>query len=316
MSRGHGPLQKAILDLVHASATPTTFETLRWTIWEEKEGVRAAEKLPTSWNTSFSRAFKSLAGSSGDVGIQERQLASIPELFAHYPQKTLMSDVRSLRQSLLGPVIDWADKDGPGPRYTPAKNERFHLEHEKPKQLESLRNSWSMLRPKLVALLPSLGDAESHDLFLLIAKGKSIFDTYELESRRSFSELLAPCLSCGSIPPPLDAEVSALSEAILPRQQAGFLRIKSYVHALSHVERHGRCRLKDETVDFLDRSQPDVVHSLPGYEAPPEQPKGRGRRSQLLWLQDQRATQSEQLHSLFDHSVFRKFQFISSGRGS
>ena len=119
---------------------------------------------------------------------------------------------------------------------------------------------------------------------------------------------LRPCLKFSSISSSLAAEVLALSEGILPRQQAGFLRVKSYVHAIANVERHGRCRLKEETIEFLDRNHPAIIRLLPGYEPAQTRPSGKPRRR----FSEKRAKQSDQLHSLFDHSVFRKFQFISA----
>ena len=167
--------------------------------------------------------------------------------------------------------------------------------------------TWDGLAPTLVSLLPTFSRDEQSTLFLLIAKGKSICETRELECRRSFAELLPPCLAAGFLPPDVREQVSAFSRALVPPEEVGFLRVKSYVHSLAHVPRHGRCTLQTETIEYLDNARPDIVRALPGYKPPPEPPLS-GRR----WSgTDAKPRHSEQLHSLLDHSVFQKFQFLT-----
>jgi hypothetical protein len=96
---------------------------------------------------------------------------------------------------------------------------------------------------------------------------------------------------------------------MLAPAQAGFLRLKSYVHAFAHVPRHRHCWLKEITVDFLNRARPNVVQNLPGYIAP-RRPAGPPSRSCRYMVEEKH---SEKLNRLFDHSVFQRFQFLQLG---
>ena len=162
------------------------------------------------------------------------------------------------------------------------------------------------MSPKLVDLLPTLHPEQVTQLYLLIAKGKSLFETDELESRRSFAELLAPCIDSGLIPDPLEKEVRAFANALLSPHEAGFLRIKSFIHSLVDVARYGQCRLKKDTIAFLDRQRPDVIRALPGYRPPDTtRPYGLGGRPGEL-----NAKHCETVHRLLDHTAFHEFQFV------
>ena len=315
MSRGPGLLQRAILNYFDASPAPTTFETLRWLLWERSRAENAEERhdtaaviqyLPTKWNTSLRRAIFELERSSSPrLAIEDRRLVSIEEMFDHFPHKTLISQVRSLRLALLRPLSQWTEVGSPPLRYSAAQNEKFHLEN-RPNALRRLSAQWASLEPSLIALLPSLGAADRMNLFLMIAKGYSLFQTRAVESCRSFGELAGECLDAGIFPPPLREKVVAMDQAILPSDKAGFLRLKSFVHAVVDVPRHRRCRLKKDAIEHLDQVCPHIVRELPGYEPPPTRPiDGRVR-----WMVDREPKHSEQLHSLIDHSVFQKFRFL------
>jgi hypothetical protein len=308
VSRGDGRLQRAILGELSAATRLTTFENLRWKLWEALEagagGQLVGGQLPTKWNTSLWRALQTLTGRPGaSVVIEKRRLSRIDEVVEHYPGKTLSVAVRSLRLALLPEIRRWAREHAP--RYSLGMNERFHLENLPAPVVRRLQQAWHNLASTLVSLLPGLpGDCQNL-LFLLIAKGKSVFEMRGVECHASFAELLKPCLEAGLIPSNIATQVSEFSRALLPPEEAGFLRIKSYVHKLANVARHGRCTLQPDTIEYLDSARPDIVRGLPGYE-PPLGP------SNHRWIHhDARPRHSQQLHSLIDHSIFQKFQFLT-----
>jgi hypothetical protein len=322
MSRGIGRLQRAILDYLDRHPQPRTFESLRWVLWVSAEpgaaptrlhaGVPEAssEKLPTAWNTSLGRALKALAGQGcRAIALEKRHLTTLDEFVEHFPNKTLLRRVRSLRLELLSALAAWA-RATLVPRYKPGSSEWFYLQGRAPEELARFRQRWYALAPKLIALLPGREGEEGNRLFLLTAKGKSLFEELPIESRcSSFAQLLQPCLEAGLLPAPLDREMVALAEEFLPGTEAGFLSLKSHLHAMVHAHRHGRCELRDETLDYLDRAYPEVVRSLPGYRPAPADDPPADRFSFGSWRA--RAEHSEQIHALIDHTVFQKFLFIS-----
>lgn len=317
MSRGPGLLQRAILNCIETSPTPLTFETLRWMLWDSRLGSSDGQsdvatprpsvrpQLPAKWNTSLRRAVLELANRLGArIVVQDRRLATLAEMVTHFPNKTLSGAIRSLRLSLLPPLIEWIQRDGPAPRYTPADNELFHLTKLPAVEVRRLQAQWARLEPSLTNLLPSLDASARKPLLLLVAKGYSLFDTADMKLRRSFAELAKACLDANILPPDLRAQVVAIDKAILPSDEAGFLRLKSFVHSVADVPHYRRCCLKKEVIEHLDAVRPDIVRSLPGYVAAPEPSQGR----RYIAMRDPK--HSEKLHLLINQTVFQNFRFI------
>ena len=73
------------------------------------------------------------------------------------------------------------------PDYAVAANEDYHIESLSRGQRERLCQRWLGLEPALRLVLASNG---SNDLFLLLAKGKWLFEELGVQSNQSFSELL------------------------------------------------------------------------------------------------------------------------------
>jgi hypothetical protein len=245
------------------------------------------------------------SASSPRIAVENRRLINLDEMFEHFPNKTLISAVRLLRVALLRPLADWNGTGTPPLRYSPSQNEKFHLD-KRPKALKRLTVQWASLEPLLVAVLPTLDAADRMRLFVLIAKGYSLFQTRKVESPCSFGELARECMDAGLLPPPIREQVAVMDQAVLPDDKAGFLRLKSFVHAVVDVPRHRRCRLKTGAIEHLDKICPEVVHSLPGYKPKPPQPIG----ARFHFMFDSDPKHSDQLHSLIDHTVFQRFRFI------
>jgi hypothetical protein len=303
MSRGPGRHQKAVLD--YLTHQPTSFETLRWMLWEQNAERPAApdQDLPNKWNTSVKRAVEGLE-TDLRIRIERRRLVSLAECVQHYPNKTLSGASRRLRQQLLPVLLRWTEEGDAFPRYNPADNERFHLQSLSLAARKALQADWLRLEPRLVTLLHTTRHEERNGVFLLIAKGKAIFEEDALSCRGAFADYVRRCIEGRLLREPLAAEVIALSEAMMPPTNAGQLRLKSYIHEFADVPRHRGCSLKKRTVEYLAKACPAVVESLPGYipsETPPD-------RRHVFYARE--ARHSPQLYGLFDQTVFQKFHFL------
>src|SRR5690349_14311492 len=135
MSRGLGKLQCKILDAV-ASEDGVSAELLRWDMWQRPIGSGA--KLPSSWNSSFSRAVDSLCR-VGRLGRATRPLAELEEWRRRYRAKALYPNARQIRLDLVPELIAWIESGtGPNPRYSSADNERFVAKQLDAKEAASL----------------------------------------------------------------------------------------------------------------------------------------------------------------------------------
>jgi hypothetical protein len=323
MSLGYGKQQTAILDYLDRCLGNTSFESLRWALYEEQEQqcrLSAATdshhpaipgeaiRLPNSWNTTVRRAMLGLCDRSpSPIRIEKRRLNSLDEVVTQYPNKSFSARVRFLRATLLPPLANWAQSNEIHPRYTGADNERFYLESLSPPELTLIRTAWHELMPRLVARLAKSDTNRANDLFLLIAKGKSVFDTKDIRCHKSFGDYAQRVIEQSDVPADLALQLANVSTLVLPPHEAGPLRVKSYIHALANVPRHRQCQLKNETIEHLDQSCPDLVRQLPGYE-PAREPTVGVRRSLMMQREPRH---SDELHRIIDQTVFQKFQFIS-----
>jgi hypothetical protein len=307
MSRGPGKHQRSILEAVAASPEPTTYETLRWKLFEQEKGRLTEGKLPATWYTALDRSLKAL-GDQGErrVVVKRRRLTSVDEFIRNYPNKTLMARTRKLRIDLLPALVRCIQSDKFSKNYTIADNETFHASDLPDGDLGRLRRNWSTLKPELVAHLPRLGEEDGEHLFLLIARAKSIFESPALECKRSIDQCLQPLVEHGALPKELEEKVVAFSESFLPKAEIDFLRLKSSIRTVVDISRNGSgYRLKPDTLDFLDDDSHDVVRKIPGYKPPPE---GRARRSFLCC--GPKATHGPEIHKLVDQTMFQEFVFV------
>lgn len=309
MSRGQGQLQTGILEyLTGLAGGSISFERLRWELWDGKTQSPTAN-LPNTRNTSTKRAVKGLV-KAGKVLKDERRLISFDEAVQNFPSKTLFGTTRSLRLSLL-PVLSKAIADGEKwARYSPADNEKFHIESLKPEELQALKAKWLRLEPRLIEILPALSSTNRNTLFILISKAKSIFEIKkDLTCSQSFSEYLRTCTQRAILPEPLVGEVQAFSDALVPLTHAGHLRLKGFIHAFAHIPNRGRCQLKEDTIEYLAKACPEVVRQLPGFKASSACKPSDGRYfSAFLERKD---THSPQLYRFFDQSIFQTFIFLT-----
>ncbi len=150
MSRGNGAVQSDIVKFLQSHPAGTTFEQLRWLLWEARQSLddngqrtKTPADLPNKWNTSVYRALMGLVDrTEGGVEIVHRRLGSVKEFVDHYPFKTLSGEMRQLRSVLLPDIAKWSAKDGPRPRYTVEANEVFYRERIDKDLISRARLQW------------------------------------------------------------------------------------------------------------------------------------------------------------------------------
>ena len=318
MSRGLGSVQRAIVAHVLACRVPTTVETVRWALWDKslKLSKRGLCDLPKAWNSSIDRAVRSLTGNAGGpVQLIRRRLASIDEVIEHYPNKTFGAKMRALRAALLPALVNWVN-DGRGTRYSVNDNEAFHRQRLSSKTMLKVQRRWIQLQPALIRCLPALTEEQQQPLFLLIAKGKSLFEKEEMGIRVSvaFRECGDSCAKAKCLPNALQDQINDLVRILLPAEESGPLRVKSYIHSFADVPRHRRPRLKQDALEFLEEARGDIVRRLEGYEKPEPPQDGWPRANR-----EQSSRHSDLLTGMIDQSVFSRFRFIQpreeAGRG-
>jgi hypothetical protein len=319
MSRGPGQLQRAICDHLAVHPALATYETLRWELFErQKKTGTAADgsppglhlgRLPAKWNTSFKRAIDGLAGrGERQLIVERRHLETMEELVRHYPGKSLVAGTRKLRLTLLPVIADIVETAKIRPRYAPAENETFFLREASAEQFGRFQKMWKRLEPELMTQLQRVTGADRSRLFLLIARAISLFEFKPklLECGLSIAECVGPLVEHAALPPALLKQLAGFADAVVPTGETGFLRLKSYIRSFTDIPSRGSgYRLKDNTLDLLDRACPEVVRTLPDYRPPPDKPGSP-------WAQyvSPHSRYGDEIHKLIDKTVFEKFVFI------
>jgi hypothetical protein len=313
MSRGLGVLQREIQNYLDSNPAQTTYETLRWALFErlrqnaDNSPPRLSNgRLPSSWNTSLKRALDALVERDDRrLTVERRRLESFDECVTHYPGKSLIAGTRKLRIALLPGLASMIEKDGQTPRYSLAENESYYLLNHHRENIAGLSEEWKALEPALVEQLPRLAGEQQLQLFLLIARGKSLFESKNLTCRLSIGQCVEPLVERASLPPMIMKRLTAFSASLLPPAQAGSLNLKSYVRRFADIPRTGSnyC-LWPRVVDDLEEMCPETVTKLPGYKKTPK------RSSFMLLESHTRSIHGPEIHKLFDKTVFGNFFFI------
>jgi hypothetical protein len=293
MSRGNGVIQNAILRAVYESAAPVTFESLRWTLFPILKGSPHPKQLPTRWNTAFSRSLNVLASASQpQIVIDRRPLADFPECVAHFPSKTLNSKIRDLRLNLLPAFAELIASGRLTPRYGAAANEKYHVAAENAR-LQEIQREWIGLAK---AIIPIFGQIREDALFVLIAKGKELFEKSAVSNERdSFIGTIAGARKF--LPAALAGRLDEFGRRFLPPDDAGHLRLKSYIYGIARFSGSGvRYTLTPRAIEHLYEARRSYLESLDGF-TPSKFPYSAPEHSDLL-------------NRLFDKTAFQNFQFV------
>ncbi len=283
---------------------------MRWAMYENAGNPKlgAGDELPTKWNTSFRRAAYGLA-ERGLVAINKRPLKSFKECVDHYPEKTLISNTRSLRRRLLPTLLEWTEEaSGRWPKYGVAANETYHLQRLSQRQRERINARWLRIEESLRSIYGAAAKSND-DLLRLICKGRALFRCNDIAVDSSLDGLIESACLGNIVTEALAAELRGFKEQFLPAQSAQALRLKSFIHELADVPSTGKCRLKIGTLEYLHKHQKDFVEAMPGFRR-----KENSFRS--LWARQRDANEYEyeydsELEQLFDHTVFQRFCFMS-----
>ena len=176
-------------------------------------------------------------------------------------------------------------------------------------QRVALQNRWADIEPELIGRLAGLAGEEQATLFLLIARGKSLFGPAPLECHRSIAECVRPLVGRAALPPALENRLTAFSASLLPSDESGFLRVKSCIRSFAEIPRTGSgFMLRPETLNHLEEACPDVVAKLPGYKR--RQPSAKKSSVWIIMRKVRCSTYGPDIHKLLDKAVFETFLFI------
>ena len=307
MSRGPGKMQEAILRSLRTSQGGMTVETMRWGLFEESDGFSPGQDLPNSWNTSLARATKGLE-ERGFVDIVPRLLVSLEECVRHYPAKTMQAGKRALRARFLPILCDCTDDSGGiTNRYGVAANEEFHLRQLPRTVVDELNFRWAGLEE---LLRPIYGQAprSADDILSLICKGRRLFRRRGIEVNTSLRLAVDNVCRKNLVPDLLANDLQNFYKDFLTEEHAGSLSLKSFVRSVADVPRHRQCSLRPTTLKYLHERDRQYIESMPGFKVN-ESPFGLG--SDMYWNDADRFTYPKGLETLFDQTVFQKFDFIT-----
>ncbi len=300
-------MQEAVLHSLRTSQGETTVETMRWELYEESDNFSTTRDLSNSWNTSLARATKGLE-ERGLVDITARLLVSLEECVRHYPGKTMQAEKRALRGRFL-PILCDRTKDSGGitNRYGVAANEEFHLRQLPCTIVDELSSRWAGLEE---SLRPIYGQAQrsADDILSLICKGRRLFRRRSIEAHISLRLAIDNVCRKSLVPDHLASDLQNFYEDFLTEEHAGSLSLKSFVRSVADVPRHRQCSLRPTTLKYLHERDRQYIESMPGFKVN-ESPFGPD--SDMYWNDTDRFTFPKGLGTLFDQTVFQKFDFIT-----
>lgn len=318
MSRGLGAKEHAILNyLKSSSGMGTTLETMRWDLAAPQDTGQEFEKLSASHDTALSRALKSLE-EKGRIIVKKRRLRDLDELQLHYPNKTLHSKVRALRQGLLPEIIK-LEKDGKGlgNRYSGKQNEDFMISQLEPSTHRELSQEWEQLERSLRAAFSKQG---SEILLMLLCRGRIVFQEansplkHRLSVSASLSELAKQCIQSNLMNAEDSDRISSICEKLNPLNSRKELKLKSLIYSYSDMlDQNNDVKIRNDAVELLGRHFSDKVEELGGFEPKPTRNSANSRMRLIGGSAGEfrRRIPTVLLNKLFDRSVFREFRFVS-----
>jgi hypothetical protein len=306
MSRGFGKQQTAILRkmrTLHEEGHQITAEELRWVLYfEKKEPEQDSENLPKSWCNAFQIALAKLEKGK-HIKVRRRVLENFDECLRHYPGKTPNGWIRQLRKRMLPYLATWKEAGilSASPKYNLTQNEVFRFQKMSKSEQRSICEEWEVLAPQLEAAYKSSTEP-AEGLFLLLCKGREYFLNRDIHTGYSMTELVES-LKPGILPTPLSEDLETFMRRFMPEDKARALEFRSIIHRFANIPSLGtHCELHEGTLEHLYHREPRFIEAMEGttiQKSPWKMPL-IGRTKEF----------DPRLRRLFDHSVFREFQFL------
>lgn len=312
MSRGFGKKQLAILAHLEAVRGSTSFEAMRWALFDEAYPASAGD-LTSSWDTSLSRAMGALV-EAGEITVESRDLTGLEEMAVHYPYKTYARTVRKLREALLPDIVSW-ELSGKGlPRkYSPKDNEDYFLKHTRPEQLAAVRSEWL---PIEIDILKESGGGIPDDVLLLICKGRFLLEERKPHSRPraefngSLGQSIDDCHNRNLLSPSILGALRSLYDKLNPPSARSHLGFKSVIYAYTDMyDTNNSVKIRKEAIELLDQRKGSELVALGGLKPRPPRSASSFQFLELGGVYGPQITPL--MHKLFDRSLFTDFRFIT-----
>lgn len=302
MSKGLGKLQREILSLIR-SEEGITVEEVRWRIHERRSSV-SVKKLPSSLNISVRNAVFAMED-RGLIRIEERYLESFDECVKVYPSKSLVAEVKLMRETLLPHLKRGMDDGEVFIRYGESENEEYLLDNMSHDERLTLDLLWRdvMLRARNI-----YGAKEEHSevLFKLICRGHYLFERGWVSAKFPMSYAIEQVLEFEQCDDEFTKLLIKFKEQMAPLERMGNIELRSYVHTFVSVSTTGSCQLKSKTAELLYKHEKGYLDAKAGVGKPFEESVGFPRH----FHQGVNPKVTQAINKLFDHYVFHKFRFL------
>ena len=324
MSRGHGKLQRQILEAVAAATEPVQRNRLAWTLAEQIGAIKVTKpkklsrsapvdawtRLEASFERSFQRALAKC--SERHLKVKSLKFDSLTDLIEHYPYKTNRQEVRDIRIRLLPHLEEFCGTKR-GWKFTATDTENHILELRRESnlvELQRLSQEWERIEWKLLGLIASPVSAQSNDRddwMEIHSRGRQLFLDAKLSHSTSLGILLGRLE--GHVAP--DTAAHALFTHIVdfywrafPKETLGRANLKSQIYSVVDVKEGTRPYLKDDFKAFLRGKELTFIQALTGHK---EQTGGKNSWSFV----GEKTSYSPLLDYLIDRYAFSQFQFLS-----
>jgi len=266
--------------------------------------------LPLKWNSSIARALNGLVEKNRSKIVEtRRKLISLDEVLMHYPDKTLSTRSRYLRQNLL-PILLKAGSPKFRTEYSRKDNESYYLgKHEARASIVEACGIWMQLEPALLDELPKTGGDTQSTLLHLICKGRELFVPGEVSANGGFVDYAEALFKKNVISPALASRITTICGLVLPKDQEEHLGLKTKLYSFVNFGTRGtQTTLKPESLEHLNTHCPELLGKLEGYEAPARAPKDL--RAHWLFDAPIPSAKCAELNKLIDTKVLHPFRFL------
>jgi hypothetical protein len=232
MGRGLGSFQHHLLDAL-ASTVTSSMNELRWRVWDRRGHAGVITKR---FLNQFRHAVSKLE-ERRRIRVYQRHLLGLEEMATVFPFKTLDPEVRASRTLLLPDLCRLAANQ---PKYAPGRVEAFLLAK---RRVEVAQTSvdWIPLEQRLAELIADR--TTRHWAIPLLSKGREVFLGGSTPSDDSFAALIERAGTASR--EPVISKIREIFDALLPPDERNVSQLRSQIHGLIEMPRHGASRLKE-----------------------------------------------------------------------